>query len=252
MKKITIFCSLLVSLLGYSQVGINTTNPQAIFHVDGAKDNPLTGVPNVTQQANDIVFTSAGNVGIGIINPTSKVEISSSVQDISGLKFTNFTSSTPVSNGATLGVDNSGNVVTVQGASFSPASGRVVLGSTANITANTSNFNLINFTLPAAGTYLITYSVRGEIQVTGGSGFLVGFLSTAPSAGNIIANTEVLIITSNDASRAVIGGTGTGTLIQTVTAPTTYYVGIRANGLNGVVFNNADGRTSVSYVKVTP
>jgi hypothetical protein len=40
-KKIIIlmcFCSLLHTT--YAQVGINTSNPQATFHIDGQKNNP--------------------------------------------------------------------------------------------------------------------------------------------------------------------------------------------------------------------
>lgn len=191
-------------------------------------------------------------VGIGTTSPTSTLEIKSKTANTSGVKFTNLSSSTPVSAGATLGVDISGNVVTVPGNAFVPASGRAVLGSTVNIPANTANYNLISFTLPTAGTYLITYSIRGEIQVQGGSGYLVGFLSTAASAANLIPNTEILITTSSDSTRNVIGGTGTGSLVATVTGPTTYYAGIRSVALAGIVYDNVDGRTSVNYVKVTP
>jgi hypothetical protein len=112
--------------------------------------------------------------------------------------------------------------------------------------------SLPNFTLPAAGTYLITYSVRGETQNSTGYGWLTSFLSTASTAGNIIPNTEILIFSSNDASRVVLGGTGTGTLIATVTGPTTYYLGVRAAGIPCIIYDNGDGRTSVSFVKITP
>ncbi|RNA61556.1 hypothetical protein D1631_06240 [Chryseobacterium nematophagum] len=251
-KKIITIIILGIYSFIFSQVGINTVNPQGILHVDASKDNPIIGIPNAIQQNNDVIVTSTGQVGVGTIAPSSKLELNSGVNNSSGMKFTNLTSSTPVSAGATLGVDASGNVITVQGSSFSPFFGRSVLGSTVNIPANTTNYNLLNFTLPTAGTYLITYSIRGEIQVTGGYGYLVTFLSTLPSVGNMIPDTEVLIVTSNDSNRSVIGGTGTGSLIRTVNGPTTFYVGLRSTNLSGIVFNNGDGRTSVSYVKVTP
>ncbi|MCT2406051.1 hypothetical protein NZD88_00605 [Chryseobacterium antibioticum] len=57
-----------------AQVGINTPNPRAVFHIDGAKDNPITGVPSASQQNNDFVVTSAGRVGIGTINPTAQLQ----------------------------------------------------------------------------------------------------------------------------------------------------------------------------------
>ncbi|GEN76356.1 hypothetical protein CHA01nite_20960 [Chryseobacterium hagamense] len=59
----------------YSQVGINTNNPQAIFHVDGGKDNPATGVPTTAQQSNDFVVTSTGATGIATIAPTNKLHV---------------------------------------------------------------------------------------------------------------------------------------------------------------------------------
>ncbi|KFF24000.1 hypothetical protein [Chryseobacterium vrystaatense] len=63
------------SVLSFAQVGINTSNPQTVYHVDGGKDNPLTGVPTAAQQLNDFVVTSAGNVGIGTIVPQKKLDI---------------------------------------------------------------------------------------------------------------------------------------------------------------------------------
>lgn len=235
-----------------SQVGVNTENPQALFHIDGAKDNPSAGIPTSAQQTNDVVVTKQGRIGIGTNTPSSSLEINSSQINTSGLKFTNLTTASPLSSGATLGVDASGNVVTVPGNAFVPASGRVVLGGTANIAAGATNYSLMSFTLPSAGTYLITYCLRGEIQVLGGYGYLIGFLSSSASASSIIPNTEILIVSSKDNSREVIGGTGTGSLIATVNGPTTYHIGIRSNGLAGIIYDNADGRTSVNYVKVTP
>ncbi|MGE8536733.1 hypothetical protein [Chryseobacterium sp. JV274] len=74
-KKTILLCSLIISSLAYSQVGINTTNPQGTFHVDGAKDNPSTGAPSTAQQANDFTVTPAGTVGIGVTVPTNTLDV---------------------------------------------------------------------------------------------------------------------------------------------------------------------------------
>ncbi|TZF98705.1 hypothetical protein FW781_01900 (plasmid) [Chryseobacterium panacisoli] len=74
-KKTILICSLIISSVAYSQVGINTTNPQGTFHVDGAKDNPSTGAPSVAQQANDFTVTPAGAVGIGVTVPTNTLDV---------------------------------------------------------------------------------------------------------------------------------------------------------------------------------
>lgn len=55
----------------YSQVGINTANPQGIFNVDASKDNAITGIPTASQQANDFTVASNGSVGIGINTPNA-------------------------------------------------------------------------------------------------------------------------------------------------------------------------------------
>ncbi|WP_336959075.1 hypothetical protein [Chryseobacterium contaminans] len=65
------------STLHFAQVGLNTSNPQTTFHIDGAKDNPTSGAPSVVQQANDFAVTNTAQVGIGTTTPTEKLDISS-------------------------------------------------------------------------------------------------------------------------------------------------------------------------------
>jgi hypothetical protein len=69
MKKIILLLTTIASGFIYSQVGINTTNPQGVLNVDGLKDNPTTGVPTAAQGSNDFTVTSAGHVGIGTTTP---------------------------------------------------------------------------------------------------------------------------------------------------------------------------------------
>jgi len=77
MNKLIYLLSLFIISKTFGQVGINTSNPQAVFNIDGAKDNPSTGSPSVNQQANDFVVNSSGNVGIGVTTPhaSSMLEI---------------------------------------------------------------------------------------------------------------------------------------------------------------------------------
>ena len=75
-KNIILLIGLLLSGFSYSQVGINTTNPQGIFNIDGGKDNPTTGSTHSNaEQLNDFTVTAAGNVGIGKIAPSTKLHI---------------------------------------------------------------------------------------------------------------------------------------------------------------------------------
>lgn len=75
-KNIILSIGLLLSGFSYSQVGINTSNPQGIFNIDGGKDNPTTGSAHTNaEQLNDFTVTAAGNVGIGKIAPSTKLHI---------------------------------------------------------------------------------------------------------------------------------------------------------------------------------
>lgn len=70
MKTKFIFLGMLsIPILALSQVGVNTNNPQGIFHVDGAKDNPANGSSTPFQDANDFIITSDGSVGVGTTSP---------------------------------------------------------------------------------------------------------------------------------------------------------------------------------------
>lgn len=76
-KMFTIFCVSAFSMTTFSQVGINTAHPYASFHVDGGKDNSNTGIPDNSQQNNDFSVTHTGNVGLGTVKPTEKLDVTS-------------------------------------------------------------------------------------------------------------------------------------------------------------------------------
>ena len=79
MKKILLLSASLCTITIFSQVGVRTANPQQPFHVDGNKDNPVTGQPSSAQEANDVVINKDGHVGIGTLSPdaSSALEIRS-------------------------------------------------------------------------------------------------------------------------------------------------------------------------------
>ncbi|MCU7618177.1 hypothetical protein NZ698_13290 [Chryseobacterium sp. PBS4-4] len=66
--KYKVLLLVLCPLMFSSQVGINTSDPKGIFHIDGGKDNSST--PTLTQQLNDFTVKSDAKVGIGTNNPT--------------------------------------------------------------------------------------------------------------------------------------------------------------------------------------
>lgn len=78
-KTILTFISLLVCSICIAQIGINTENPKALLHIDGASTpattNPPTGNITTAQATDDIVITNQGNVGVGTTNPTTRLDI---------------------------------------------------------------------------------------------------------------------------------------------------------------------------------
>lgn len=82
MKKITYILMLLsfIAVPAFAQIGINTFNPKAVLHIDGASTiattNPETGEVTAAQAVDDVVIINSGNVGVGVLAPTTKVHIS--------------------------------------------------------------------------------------------------------------------------------------------------------------------------------
>ncbi|GEN66360.1 hypothetical protein [Chryseobacterium rhizosphaerae] len=74
MRNISLFMILLSTFLS-GQVGVNTSNPQGAFHIDGAKDNPALDSPLSSQQLNDFIVTANGNVGAGTTTPNTYAKL---------------------------------------------------------------------------------------------------------------------------------------------------------------------------------
>lgn len=194
MKK-CLLLTILFPISAFCQVGVNTSNPQGVFHVDGAKDNPITGSPNSSQQANDFIITSAGNVGIGTTSPTTKLEITSGTNGISGLKFNNInSSSTPNSNTASLGIDGSGNVHVQSTApiltSFKSFSINSNVASNSLITIGSLQFRYATTNCSGSDSYIQIRSTSGANNI----GIMHGAFQTAQNTTRLV-NTAALVAT---------------------------------------------------------
>lgn len=61
-----------------AQIGIGTNNPLGSLHVDGAKDNPASGVPTPAQLSNDVIINkTTGFIGAGVLNPQVQLDMRS-------------------------------------------------------------------------------------------------------------------------------------------------------------------------------
>lgn len=80
MEKIFSNILFLISIVLFAQVGVNTTEPLGVFHVDIEGNNPNDVVnSNPFYHLDDFIILPNGNVGIGTLFPKSKLEIISSV-----------------------------------------------------------------------------------------------------------------------------------------------------------------------------
>jgi hypothetical protein len=207
MKKNTIILLLLVAgnTSVFAQIGINTGNPQVQFHVDGAKDNAATGVPTAAQQANDFAVTSTGNVGVGTVTPSTKVDIISPTAG--ALKITDGTQG----NGKILISDANG-VATWQnsspaviinstvGSSIAVGGTLTYLGASAVVTIPGYYLispRLITDSVPANCSNFIAYNLSTSSTSLVNAAFPVQEAHFAPSAvNNFIYSTNVGFLTT--------------------------------------------------------
>lgn len=130
MRKLFLLFYILFPLLSFSQISIDTTNPQGVFHIDGGKDNPSTGIPSATQQSNDFLVSSLGNVGIGMTTPQRKLDIDAMNES---LRITNISHEVPADFDILLREASTGDI-TRQKYSYSVNSASIQPGATGTIT----------------------------------------------------------------------------------------------------------------------
>lgn len=238
-----------VSTVNNSQWTYNGTN-YVTYTPPASTPWYLSGGTNDAGSNKTAAIYRTGRVGIGTTNPGTALEVASGVANNSGLKFTNLSSATPTSGGATLGVDANGNVVTVQGSSFSPDFGSARPTSDVTINAGSSAL-LTQITINTTGTYLITYTMRVQPTQAVANQFAVGSLSLDNI--NPIVGTEILGAFPGNATVGAPGGNYSGSHVITInTVPTIIYFRGRAVGGQMGFLDDANGRTKMTFVKITP
>lgn len=115
----------------FSQVGVNIANPKGVFHVDGSKDNPSTGMPSALQEQNDFIITSSGDVGVGTINPTSKLHTQSN-KNYGAFQMQDGSEG----NGKVLTSDSMGKTTWITNVAITPISFGVLNGNTQVVASN--------------------------------------------------------------------------------------------------------------------
>lgn len=136
-------------------VQFNSSGNSTQLSVGSTNATPLSFKTNGIER---LTVLSGGNVGIGISNPNTKLEISSGIPNVSGTRLANLTSASPISTGQTLGVDSAGNVITV--ANPTPAS--VTTASVNSTTGASFNVNDTTVTMIPGTSQTVTIPAGGK------------------------------------------------------------------------------------------
>lgn len=213
-NKVTLLAFIMLTVIIRAQVGVNTTNPQGVLHVDAAKDNPSTGAPSSTQQANDFTVTANGATGIGTTSPnaSSMLDIVSTDKGIL-IPRVNLTSSTfqlsAAPNATGLLVYNSGSALSQGYYFWNGSEWRAIISATSTPPSIT--------TLECAGASLspssyvsgTPYSGIVKIPYTGGNGGKYTPGVSVTSNGLILTLQEGLLEVGNGELTFAITGTPT-------------------------------------------
>lgn len=76
----------------FAQLGIGTETPQGILHIDPQSNTPNSSATE-TQMADDFIITSDGEMGLGTLTPSVKVDLRNNGNGALGLGNTNLTAS---------------------------------------------------------------------------------------------------------------------------------------------------------------
>lgn len=233
MKKTKLFLPFsLLSAIVFGQVGINTSNPQGIFNVDGAKDNALIGIPTTAQQANDFTVTSNGSVGIGTVAPDTSaiLDITSTNRGVLAprIALTSRTDTVTIPNPAIgLLVYNLGSVTTFTYKGYVFWNGsewRSFDNSSLNVgTIGSLTCNSVSLT-PHTYTAGVPYTGTMNVPYTGGNGGTYG----AQTIGPVNGLTATLSAGNFNNGSGTLSYTISGT--PTVTSPTSTVFSLNIGG----------------------
>lgn len=138
-----------------SQTQINSSGSSTQLSLGTMNTGTLGFKANGTEK---ITILSNGNVGIGTVTPNTRLEIASGTANVSGVKFTNLNSATPIGTGQSIGVDATGNIITV--ANPTPAS---INTATVNSTTGADyNVNDLGATIVTGTSQSITIPAGGK------------------------------------------------------------------------------------------
>ncbi|MCT2561496.1 hypothetical protein [Chryseobacterium herbae] len=138
-----------------SEAQISSSGNSTKLSIGTNNATPLALKTNGTDQ---LTLLSNGTMGIGTTAPSAAFELASGTTNTSGLRLTNLTSSSPISTGQALGVDATGNVVTVA----NPSPTNVSTSSVNSTAASDFNVNDLAETIVSGTSQTITVPTGGK------------------------------------------------------------------------------------------
>jgi hypothetical protein len=220
-KHFLLLAALILSMQVIAQTGIGTTTPHASAKLEVASDRQGFLPPRVTlTSVTDVSTISTPATGLLIYNTGNNVGLAAGYYYWNGNAWATI---------ATAG--GSGSVAAEYGAQF--------LSSNVSVTSPTP-VDAISFTLPSAGIWEVITFLRAQ----GTPGFASEF-AIFDASNNVYPNSEILPAYGENAS------TGTGVVRIETTGPAVYKV--RAWASNGafVVTTDNNGRTGVTWKKIS-
>ncbi|MCA6067190.1 hypothetical protein JI747_008375 [Chryseobacterium sp. RG1] len=259
-KNLFLFTSLLGSSLLFSQVGVNTTNPQGVLHVDGksstATTNPTTGTPTAIQGSDDFVVTSSGSVGIGTSSPNASAILELNVANGSKKGFlgpkvalTSNTDITTIASPATgLLVYNLGTAgLATEGYMYWNGAEWIKFSTRSSVSPTVGELQCTTAYLsPKSYTAGVPYTGTLVVPYTGGNG-------GSYSAGTAIASTGVTGLTATLQQGDLEYGTGqlvynvTGTPSQSSPELATFAINFGSQSCSAAVGSNSLARGEYAY-----
>ena len=134
---------------------------------------------------------------------------------------------------------------------IAPSYGRTVNNTNVTVTGTTTAnaTTIMTFTLPSAGTWDVTYTVR---QQNGGNGAEMN-VALYDQASVLVPDSQLIgtVDSAADPTNVNVALTTNGSIFITTTAAATYSIrGWSNNSLQWIAFSNSAGKTSVKWVKI--
>jgi hypothetical protein len=167
-------------------VGINTDTPRHLFHIDGKMNTTSSTADGDEAAADDIVITSLGRVGVGILNPTTKLHVDSRSKTnptvpVSGFRLQD--GSEAPNHVLTSDADGFArwSPVDFSGYRVIPYERKEVAFSAQSGSGSTYIYSGLYIDFPEPGRYLVSIGAKVETNRTGSEQAIFGFLKPSPN-----------------------------------------------------------------------